>query len=186
MNKPHLAEATRFWKELLTKEECAIDATCGNGYDTATLAELAGSVIAIDIQEVAISSAKQLAKSQSIKWLHQSHETFPAWIEPGSIKLITYNLGYLPGGNKSLTTRVDSTLKSIQNGLPLLKQSGAMTLVCYPGHTEGEKEERELLDFFKTLDRKKYLVSYNAWPNRLKHPSLIKVVKLISSQDDSL
>lgn len=174
-NKPHLEEIHRFWKEHLKPEDLVIDATCGNGHDTLILSQLAKTVYAIDIQPTAIENAKTIVKSDNVHWLCQSHETFPP-LE--NVSLITYNLGYLPGGNKEIITLTETTLKSLQNGLPLLKAGGAMTIMCYPGHPGGEQEEAAILEWVKTLDSKNYLVSYTQWPNRKKHPSLIKIVAL--------
>lgn len=165
----------RFWKEHIQPEDLVIDATCGNGHDTLLLSQLAKKVIAIDLQEEAIDKARSVATSDNVFFFCQSHETFPAEVQPGTVALIAYNLGYLPGGNKEIITQASSTVISIQNGLPLLKMGGAMTLVCYSGHSGGELEEGAVLEFIKSLDKTEYLVTYTQWPNRKKHPSLIKV-----------
>lgn len=178
MSKPHLAALHRFWKEFLQPSDIVIDATCGNGHDTLILSRLAKEVYALDIQQEAIEKAKSLVKADNIHWFVQSHEHFPSKIQPETVALITYNLGYLPGGNKEIITLADSTLRSVKNGLPLLKNGGAITVMCYPGHAGGEEEEQALVDFISSLDSKRYLVEYTQWPNRKKHPSLIKVVLL--------
>ena len=46
-----LEMAHQFLAEVITKEDVVVDATMGNGHDTAFLAQLAGQVYAFDIQE---------------------------------------------------------------------------------------------------------------------------------------
>ena len=49
-----LEMAHQFLAEVITKEDVVVDATMGNGHDTAFLAQLAGQVYAFDIQEQAL------------------------------------------------------------------------------------------------------------------------------------
>ena len=88
-----------------------------------------GGVIAIDIQEDAIAQTQQLLeknlsseKKAQVHLLQHSHEEFPEIAKQHLIKLIVYNLGYLPGGNKQLTTTTDTTVTSVQKALTLLCQ----------------------------------------------------------------
>ncbi|NGX38291.1 MAG: hypothetical protein K1000chlam2_01464, partial [Chlamydiae bacterium] len=112
----HLDLAYEYWQKILRKDDWAIDATCGNGRDTARLAPLCQGLIALDIQEKAIENTRLLLEGKA-HLFRQSHETFPPLAYEKPIRLIVYNLGYLPGGDKDLTTRVESTLKSLQNAL---------------------------------------------------------------------
>lgn len=161
----------RFWEKHVQLDDIVIDATCGNGKDTLLLANLSAKVLAFDIQERALQTAKALVSSDKVVWIHQSHACFPEWIAPHSVGLINYNLGYLPGGDKTVTTQGDTTIRSVQNGLKLLRPGGAVTLICYPGHDEGQREEQQLLAFVSTL--KDFDTSYTCWPNKHRHPSVI-------------
>jgi ubiquinone/menaquinone biosynthesis C-methylase UbiE len=123
--KSHIDLAHRYWQDIVTFGDIVIDATCGNGHDTLMLAKLAlnndlGNVYALDIQACAIAKTKELLTHElpmdllpRVHFIEGSHETFPDQIQEKSVKLIVYNLGYLPGGNKSLTTRTSSTLHSL-------------------------------------------------------------------------
>ena len=71
--------------------------------------------------------------------------TFPKLAQQHPIRLVVYNLGYLPKGNKKLTTLTDSTLQSLENALALIQPGGVVSITCYPGHEEGAKEEAALL-----------------------------------------
>src|SRR6185436_10014836 len=78
------------------------------------------------------------APFSNITFLHQCHTQLP---QDEKVKLIVYNLGYLPGGNKSLTTLTSTTLTSLNTAYALLAPGGALSITCYPGHPEGAREE---------------------------------------------
>lgn len=150
--KQHLQKAKILWESLLTKKNLAIDATCGNGHDTLFLASLC-HVVGIDIQKQAIENTKALLNQKnahaSLHLLSHEHiDRLPLLQRP---KLIVYNLGYLPGSDKKITTRVSSTLKSVQKALKLLEKEGALSIMCYPGHEEGAKETQALQSWIQTL-----------------------------------
>lgn len=174
----HLDLAHNLWRGHLKPGDWAIDATCGNGRDTLVLARLvgpSGGVIAIDLQAEAIQAAKARVEGMDNVYFYcQSHETFPDE-QPIKLKLIVYNLGYLPGGNKGLTTRVDSTLKSVKNALEILERGGLISITCYPGHAEGAREENALLDLVKALNPKQWSISYHQWINRKLAPALFLI-----------
>lgn len=171
--------AHQFFEKLLLPEDIAIDATCGNGHDTLVLAKLLpnGKVVAIDLQPQAINKTKTLLEGRypQVIFHQRSHETFPEDCLPESIKLIVYNLGYLPGGDKTVTTKREKTLNSLKNGLPLIQKGGCISITCYPGHAEGEEEEKALLPFCRDLSREEWSVSYTQWINRTKSPSHILI-----------
>lgn len=169
----HLDLAHLYWKRAAEKGGWAIDATCGNGQDTRVLSNLFQGVIALDIQEAALQATRSLlAEKRNVYYFCQSHERFPVLAEEHPISLIVYNLGYLPGGNKAITTRVDSTLISIQKALELISPGGMVCVACYPGHLEGAKEEQELLGWARILSSKDWSVCRHIWENRKKAPSL--------------
>jgi SAM-dependent methyltransferase len=172
--KPHLDQAHLYWKNLLKPSDRVIDATCGNGKDSLRLAELVpeGHVYALDIQEIALRKAKELIPYSNISYLLQSHTILPT----GDFKLIVYNLGYLPGGNKDLTTLSSSTLESLEKAAQLITIGGALSITCYPGHPEGSREEEAVQRWVQRLDSKNWLIAHHFW--REKSPSLFFIVKL--------
>ncbi len=184
----HLDLAHAYWQQLLQCGDWAIDATCGNGKDTLKLAEILadkeGGVIGIDIQQQAIRRTEELVHSYlnpnclaPIHLFHQSHEQFPPLVLQHPIRLIVYNLGYLPKADKTITTKVETTLQSIKNGLGLLLVGGVISITCYPGHTEGALEEKALLQWVSTLSSAHWSVCRHHFSNRLTSPSLLLVQK---------
>lgn len=162
---PHLILAHAYWKNILSQGDTVIDATCGNGHDTFYLAQLGVRVIGYDIQEVAISATQKRVPEALLH--HRSHTIF----EESEAALIVYNLGYLPGGNKELTTTCESTLQSVSHALQIA--SKAISITCYPGHSEGAREESLLVEWASTLDSKKWSICYHRWLNRERAPSLL-------------
>lgn len=47
-----------------------------------------------------------------------------------------YNLGWLPGGDKSITTELEDTLESIEAARRLVKSGGMISVMLYRGHAE--------------------------------------------------
>lgn len=182
---PHLHLAKNYWTAHLKPGDAAIDATCGNGHDILFLSQLllkdeASVVIGLDIQGSAILNTDALLKRSLLpeqmnrvllhRLCHAEIMTIPLPFPP---RLIVYNLGYLPGGNKSITTNTQSTLKSIENSLSLIAHDGALSITCYPGHEEGEKEEKAILAYAETLPSNRWSVCYHKWMNRPKSPSFL-------------
>lgn len=176
----HLDLAHQLWNVLIKKNACVIDATCGNGHDTLFLARLldkvgGGTLHSIDIQEKAILRARQKLSEERVSfpvhWYCQSHRDFHPLIEDNSVDLIVYNLGYLPGGDKNLTTQTESTIQSIHKGLELLKPGGCISVTAYPGHPEGKQEEAALRKLFQELSPKQYCITYTQFLNRKLSPS---------------
>jgi len=179
---PHLALAQNYWKGHLRAGDVAIDATCGNGNDTLFLSGLLteGLVVALDIQSQAIENTARLLEQHQIRrvLLHQiSHAEIGQILFPSPPRLIVYNLGYLPRGDKSITTQTDSTLESVKKSLQIAAVDGAVSITCYPGHDEGEREELALIDFVKMLPADQWSVCHHKWLNRPRSPSFIWIVR---------
>ncbi len=179
----HLDFTQFFWKQVLQLGDWAIDATCGNGRDTQKIAQIISphdGIIAIDVQEKAIASTSSLLahlQSPKIHFFQQCHSSFPIEANNHPIKLIVYNLGYLPGGDKTRTTKVETTLCSVQQGLALLQPGGLISITCYPGHQEGAREEIALFEFVYQLNSGIWSVSHHTWINRKQSPTLFLLQK---------
>ena len=182
LHSPHLAMAKKYWEEHLTPADLAIDATCGNGHDTLFLSNLLplGAVFAFDIQQQAIRNTEALlGKRASHVFLHhRSHAEWDEVVFPKRPRLIVYNLGYLPKGDKQITTQTETTLKSIRSGLNLLEMGGAMSITCYPGHEEGTREEDAIQQFLATLPSQHWVVCHHQFVNKTNAPSLFWILKI--------
>lgn len=179
------------WAKILTAHDTVIDATLGNGKDTLFVAQSlqklgGGHIIGIDIQKEAIDSATDLITSYFttfpgfIKFFHTSHENFPKEIPLGSVKLIIYNLGYLPGFDKSITTQTSTTQTSIHHALALLCPGGCLSITCYIGHEEGDKEYKALQPFLQKLSPHEYCFTEHTFKNRNQSPILLLIQKKVN------
>lgn len=167
-----------FLQVIVEPGDVIIDATCGNGRDALFIAKLLkgkGSLSLYDVQEKAIHNADILLSenlSQEeysiVTFYHRSHVCF----FENAVDLIIYNLGYLPGGDCCCTTLADTTLESLQYATGILKSKGYIIVTCYPGHKEGEKEERAVEDFVRQLSSKQWTVVHHRFMNRIQAPSI--------------
>ncbi|MCY3975060.1 MAG: class I SAM-dependent methyltransferase [Simkaniaceae bacterium] len=184
----HIDVAHRQWGSLLRPGDCAIDATCGNGKDSLVLARLTeGNLLCIDIQKEAIERTRlllygQLTNNQLDRVIFRchSHTSLPHLL-PTRPKLIVYNLGYLPGGDKTVTTLAETTILSLKAGLPYLLPGGVLTVTCYGGHPEGRRERERVFDFIDSLSTtyySTYLYSgYTTYRNVATKPVTIFLIK---------
>jgi hypothetical protein len=163
----------------------AIDATCGNGKDTLHLSFLSlAGIIGIDKQQIAIEKTSFFLKEnlsgdlyKKIHLFHTSHVHFPKLAYKHPIRVIAYNLGYLPGSDKQITTMTEDTLKSVDAALKLILSGGIITICCYPGHIEGAKEQALLLERTQELPSSEYTICHHTWPNKRLSPSLLLIQK---------
>jgi hypothetical protein len=129
----------------LREGDLAVGATA---HDTLLLAELVGNtgrVWAFDIQEQAIlQTAARLTEAglaERVKLLHRGHETMAEHVR-SELGAVTFNLGYLPGGDQSVVTRPETTLAAFGQALGLLRPGGILAVSVYPGHDGGASERR--------------------------------------------
>lgn len=155
----------------------AVDATCGRGNDTLFLANIATKVYAFDIQIDAVNSTKKLISTyEHVAVFHDSHENIANYVSE-KIDTAMFNLGYLPNGDKSITTKSSSTLKAVINLLPLLNDHGLITIVCYPGHSEGNVESKELENYLSQINQKEFdIIKYN-FINQINDPPYLIAIE---------
>lgn len=171
-------------KKKIAQGDVVVDATMGNGNDTIFLAQLVGDngkVYAFDVQKIAINNTREKIIDNNIKCdvqlIHDGHENMDKYIKD-NIKLIIFNLGYLPNAQHTITTKVNTTIIAVQKSLELLQRNGIVLLVIYPGHKEGKDEEIALKNFAASLSQKEYNVIYLKFINQINNPpQLIAIEK---------
>lgn len=157
------------------EKEIAVDATLGNGYDTDFLAKNFKKVYSFDIQKCACDNYKEKQKD-NVKLINDSHHLLKNYVNE-SINCIMYNLGFLPGGDKTITTNHETSLESIKNGLDLLSSGGIMTICIYRGHEEGKKEEEIILEYVNQLSKDKFGVMNHEVLNRSNNAPILLVIE---------
>jgi predicted methyltransferase len=143
----------------LKEGDRAIDATAGNGYDTLFLAEQvgpSGKVIAIDIQDCAIQSTREKLGSAGlidrVRLVTEDHAVALKKLIVANhekVAAITFNLGYLPGSDKSIQTRADSTGEALAASIQLLSLGGYLCVTAYRGHSGGTSEAETVEAFMR-------------------------------------
>jgi hypothetical protein len=143
----------------LHEGDIAVDFTMGNGHDTAFLSHTVGrtgSVTAFDIQPLALVNTEITLRKEGCpdNWrlIRASHHLAPEYVKT-PIKAGMFNLGYLPGGDKSITTMRETTLPAIRAAIELLDMDGILLIAVYPGHAEGEEEGKMITEYLSTLSR---------------------------------
>ena len=137
--------------------DTVIDATAGNGHDTCFLAELVGAegkVFAFDVQEKAIESTREKLREQGllsrVMLIRDGHQHMKDHVQ-APVRSVSFNLGWLPGGDKALTTRWETTREALDQALELLLPGGICTVCAYPAHEAGEEERRSLEAYLSAL-----------------------------------
>lgn len=186
-----LSRVLPFAKELLQKTVepggIVVDATIGNGHDTVYLAELvgeSGKVYGFDIQEQAVMNTKERLQEKGIENRAQIHlkghecvkEVIPC-DQHGLVQAAIFNLGYLPGSDKEIVTKPDSTLKAVQSLLDILKPGGLIILVVYYGHQGGSEEKDQLMNYLKNLDQPTAHVMQYQFINQKNNPPFLIAVE---------
>lgn len=171
--------------------ETAVDATMGNGHCTLKLAQLVGPegrVHAFDVQPQALEATRhRLATYQeqtgddvlTRTTLHlRSHEEL-SQVVTGSVATVLFNLGYLPGSDKQITTVSHTTLSAANQALQCIKCHGLLIITVYPGHAQGQEEHRALEQWLTTIDAKRFRVARYCYENTLRPaPYVLAIEKL--------
>jgi predicted methyltransferase len=162
--------------ERLQPGDWVVDATAGNGHDTAFLAQLVaptGQVFAFDVQAEAIASTRarlEMAQLDALCTLiHDGHQTLAEHLPTerhGHIAAFMFNLGWLPGHDKTCITRTETTLQAIALALDWLCVGGVMTVVAYPGHAGGDDEAKAVGIWMSVLPSNEYEVRHLRPANR--------------------
>ncbi|KAJ1433299.1 putative rRNA methylase-domain-containing protein, partial [Ochromonadaceae sp. CCMP2298] len=180
------------WRAVVRPGDIVIDATCGRGSDSLFLAQLAvtptaGRIYCIDIQEAAVQHTRERFAAHEVfapllddrvNLLVGSHETLPAEIQPSSVSLICYNLGYLPGKDRTSANEIttittpETTVRSLRAALPLLREGGLLSVVAYPMHLGGTEEMQQVQQLLAQLTEDDWRVYSNPPLNRPMSPTL--------------
>ncbi|XP_027908620.1 uncharacterized protein LOC114167809 [Vigna unguiculata] len=151
------------WKQVVRKGDTVIDATCGNGFDTLAMLNLVaddshdGYVYALDIQEDALNNTSLLLEKslssnerQLVKLFNICHSKMENVVpRNASVRLVAFNLGYLPGGDKDIITVSETTSLALEAAKRILMPGGLISIVVYVGHPGG-REELEAVESFAT------------------------------------
>lgn len=165
-----------------------IDATLGNGHDTAFILRhpaFKGKVIAFDIQHQAIQSSQEKLAGfpvEHYQLLEASHDQFDQFVSILDYPIVhgaVFNLGYLPGGDHQMTTRPSSTQAAIEQIANRLVKGGQIIVVIYSGHPQGLEEKQVLLESFTNWSQQEFQISHLEYINQKNTPPSLLIIEKI-------
>ena len=174
----------------LADPRLCIDATCGNGGDTAFLCRLAGKegrVLGFDIQPEAIASTRQnLARKGFAAELHcDSHANLLQYVQPGTVDAVMFNFGWLPGADHGVFSHAQSSIPALEAALAALRAGGVLSAILYSGRVIGTDEKQSILGWLRALPLEKYTVlvcDFANWADTAPLPCLVlKNAKTLAS-----
>ena len=140
-----------FLAQVLDDESVAVDATMGNGNDTAFLAGLAELIL-------------------------DGHENLDRYVtEP--IRAAIFNLGYLPSADKSVITKPHTTLEAIEKILDRLEVGGRLAIMIYYGHDGGDMEKDAVLEYVIGLDQRDFTAMLYQPLNQINTPPFLVMLE---------
>ncbi|PJN91580.1 class I SAM-dependent methyltransferase [Bacillus sp. mrc49] len=167
--------------------DIAVDGTMGNGIDTAFLAGLTGEtghVYSFDIQKEALQNTSVKLENEGLSnqctLIHDGHQHLSNYIRKehaGKITGAIFNLGYLPGGDKSIITEADTTTAAIEQLFGLLAPEGIIILVIYHGHPGGSQERDALMDYVQNFPQQKAHILKYGFINQANNPPFIIAIE---------
>ena len=169
-------------KNLKNEHMLAVDFTMGQGNDTLFLAMQSNidQVYAYDIQQEAYDSTYQKLKDANVfdkcQLFLKGHETMDEDIDAYDVGI--FNFGYLPQGEKVVTTLLDTSKVAVEKALRYLRKKGLLILVIYPGHEEGHKESDYFSPWCKTLDPHYFNVLKIRLENHQSAPYIIAIERI--------
>ena len=171
----------RFLRSTLAPGGLYLDATCGNGGDTAFLCRLVGEegrVLGFDIQPEAIASTRQnLARKGLAAELHcDSHANLLQYVQPGTVDAVMFNFGWLPGADHGVFSHAQSSIPALEAALEALRPGGVLSAILYSGAVIGSDEKQAVLRFLRALPLKSFTVlvcDFANWAETAPLPCLI-------------
>ena len=165
----------------LVHPRLCVDATCGNGGDTAFLCRLTapeGRVLGFDIQPEAIASTRARLKKQGLtaELICDSHANLLQYVRPGTADIVMFNFGWLPGADHSVFSTADSSIPALEAALAALRAGGVLSAILYSGRVIGTDEKQSILGWLRALPLEKYTVlvcDFANWADTAPLPCLV-------------
>ena len=165
----------KYIKPLITNEDITIDMTIGNGNDTQFLSSLSKYVYGFDINPIAIDNTRKRITNDNVKLILDNHINVDKYIQE-KVKLVIFNLGYLPNSDHSTITKTNETLIAFKKSYDLLVTNGYLIITFYLGQ-DGGKQEYELLKDY--IEQNNICVLQTYTQNKVDSPITYIIKKLV-------
>ena len=165
----------------LADPRLCIDATCGNGGDTAFLCRLVGKegrVLGFDIQPEAIASTRRnlAANGLSAELYCGSHADLLHDVQPGTADAVMFNFGWLPGADHTVFSHAESSIPALEAALEALRPGGVLSAILYSGKVIGSDEKTEILQWMRSRPLKQctaLVCSFANWADTAPLPCFL-------------
>lgn len=158
----------------LHEDSIAVDFTLGQGNDLMFFANQykIAHVYGFDIQKEAIAICEEKVaaaqKQEKVTFILDGHQHCKQYIKAFDIGM--FNFGYLPQGDPTITTLLETSKVAVEEALSMLRKKGILVLVVYPGHDAGKEESKYFDTWCKTLSAHEFNVLYVRLSNHLHAP----------------
>ena len=170
-----------FMRNYIKDVKIAIDMTVGNGFDSKNILEILQpeKLYCFDIQQEALDNSKiLLEKYSNCELILENHKNFDKYIKE-NIDFAIYNLGYLPKGDKYITTNAIDVEESLKKLLEKLNSKGIIFITFYIGHSAGQIESLEISKFLQNLNQKEYTILKCTFENQKNNPPYVVMIQKI-------
>lgn len=170
-----------FMKNYIDKIKVAVDMTVGNGFDSKNILEILQpeKLYCFDIQQEALDNSKiLLEKYLNCELILENHKNFDKFVKE-NIDFAIYNLGYLPKGDKNITTNAENVEESLKKLLGKLNSKGIIFITFYIGHSAGQIESLEVSKFIQKLNQKEYTILKFTFENQKNNPPYVVMIQKI-------
>ena len=171
--------------------DLVVDATVGNGHDTLFLARLVGpdgKVVGFDVQPRALLATRErlhaAGQESPVTLVAAGHERMADHLDVsrhGLLQAAMFNLGYLPGSDKTVTTGAGNTIKALETAWRALAPGGLLSVLCYRGHPGGLHEYEAVRTWAAQLPAATAQVETVESPG----PVLVLVKRLTAAREDA-
>lgn len=186
-----MLKALHYSKDLLRTlvakfpEGTFIDATLGKGNDLLSILsqpDFTGKVLGFDIQKEALETTQAKIDTQAFQASYQliqnSHASLANYLDQDElIHGAIFNLGYLPGGDHTITTQANSTIEAIDEMGKRLVKGGQIIIVVYSGHPEGQLEKASLMEALSTWPQEAFQVLQYEFINQRNNPPMVLIIE---------
>ena len=150
----------------LVQPQLCVDATCGNGGDTAFLCRLTaptGKVLAFDLQPAAIASTRARLEQAAVppeqyQLICDSHANLLQYVQPDTADAVMFNFGWLPGADHAVFSTAESSIPALEAALQAVRPGGVVSAILYSGAVIGTDEKQAVLAWLHALPLKDFTV----------------------------
>lgn len=174
----NIIDLLKFYLEKFVKKNGVfVDMTCGNGHDTERLLKEYSPkfLYSFDIQEKAREKTferlgiKSDDEISNFKFILDNHANLKSYIKE-KVDLAIYNLGYLPSGDKTITTNSNDVISSFSSLINLLNDGAFVFMTLYTGFEQGKQEAEKVLSYLENLPQREFNIIKHEFINQKNNP----------------